>query len=232
MIRKHSLATRVAVGALALGSVLTLGACGTAGVVTPAPTATPSVTTILQKASAATYQDATFTMNISGSAQGETVTATGNGEETTSPKRVQLTLNLSVAGINATETVLEDVATNTTYTKGLGTNPTKWTKTSAGTSLTGVGDPTQLVDFSKLANSKLAGSTTKNGQTVWHITGTETNNGATGNVDAYIRQSDYLPAEVDFAITGSTAASVSLAFTKYNSGVTIALPPASEVVAG
>lgn len=234
MTLKHSLAARCAVGALALSSVFTLGACGIPTAVNATPTATPNVTTIVQKTSTAitSIKDATYNLKMNLSTDGSSIDATGNGTMTTSPKRLQMTLNLTLSGISATETLIEDDATGTTYTQGPGVPAGKWQKTSSGASLTGAADPTQISDLSSLANAKLAGTTTKNGQTVWHITGTETQDGATANVDAYIRQADYLPAEVDMTTTGTLAMTITMDFTKYNSGVTITLPPASAVVAG
>lgn len=235
MTRKQHRAGRGALGALALGSVLALGACGTGTNIGGAtPTETPNVTTILQHAQTAKYKDAAFTMSMNGSASGETVTDNVSGEETTSPKRLHLSISLTTSVQTVSYTIIDDIATNTSYTQTNlpGVDATTWTKESLGSGLASVTDPTQLVDFSELTGAKLAGTTTKNGVAVWHITGSETNAGTTGTVDAYIRQSDNLPAEVDFKTSGATATALTLSFTQYNTGLIISLPPASQISNG
>lgn len=237
MFKTRRVAARWAtVGALALGSALALGACGSGGAfLLTGASATPTLSTILQKAQKATYKDTTFTMDLKATTSGQAFTGKGNGEETTTPKRVKFILTLSAGGLSLDTTTIYDNASGASYTqiKGLpGTNPNTWSKSSSGASIVDIASPNALVDFSKVQNAKLVGTTTKNGVAVWHVSGNYTQGTTAANIDAYIRESDYLPAEEVVSSTGSTASDITIDFTKYNSGITIDLPPASSVTGG
>jgi hypothetical protein len=113
------------------------------------------------------------------------------------------------------------------------------------------------IDYSKLKNAKLIGSETINNVPVWHVQANEDldqtlsslGGGATGptgstagsgstmtaKVDYYFRQDNYRPVKVVIASNdslstlGSMTMNGEMDFTSFNTGISIALPPASEV---
>jgi hypothetical protein len=115
-------------------------------------------------------------------------------------------------------------------------------------------DTSMYMDYSKLKNATLVGSETLNGVAVWHLRakedvnqslsglgGTSTNSSASNSIglnataDYYFRQDNYRPVKVVIAGTdslpglGTMTLNTEMNFTSYNTGISITLPPPSEV---
>lgn len=162
-------------------------------------------------------------------------------------------------GFNLTDTVIVDYATQTGYIKMSGAGfpgatSGKWYKMPFA-SVGGLGaDTSMYLDYSKLKNAKLIGSETINGVPVWHLRAQENLNQAvpgsavgagssagsndvsgTATLDYYFRQDNYRPVKIVMASTdtmsglGTATMSGEMDFTAFNTGISIALPPASEV---
>lgn len=130
----------------------------------------------------------------------------------------------------------------------------KW-YTMSFASLGGLGADTSLyMDYSKLKDAKLIGSETINGVAVWHLRANEdmsqavpgasgaTSSSAasdsvsgTATLDYYFRQDNYRPVKVllessdTMSGLGTITTNGEMDFTAFNTGVTIALPPATDV---
>ena len=122
-------------------------------------------------------------------------------------------------------------------------------------SLGGLGaDTSMYIDYSKLKDATLIGAETINGVAVWHLRAKEdmsqavpgsaavaTSSSAsdsvsgTATLDYYFRQDNYRPVKILLASSdtisglGTITTSGAMNFTTFNTGVSIALPPASEV---
>jgi hypothetical protein len=240
LARGRRLATWLA-PALLMGT-LTLAACGSSSTGTGGTGGnTPDAATILQKAKAVQINDETYTMSLSTTAAGQTNTLTVNGESTKNPQREQLDMTVSANGTNASYTLLEDTAGKADYVKfsnagSLGLPTGKWIKmptTSAQTLASGVDT---LLNYSEVANPKLVGSEQLGGVAVWHLQATETltatptaGASGTGTADLYFRQDNYYPVKVTAKTAGTDAANATITWTAINSGITIAVPAASDV---
>jgi hypothetical protein len=235
MIRRK--ANWVVVGLLTLVGTLALSACGVSGLGAAQPT--PDAKTILANVGKIQYKDIEFKMTLSGSSAGTGVSGDGTGVITMSPKRAKITFNLTSGGQQIAFDTIEDIDGNTVYFKfssalfpGLPTD--KWIKADAGgtlSSLTNAFDTSQLTNFNQISNATLKGSETVDGVLVWHLTGTESSNGTTANADLYIRQDNNHPYKIVAHAAGSTSADVTITFTGINTGATVDLPPADQVVA-
>lgn len=234
---------RLTVGALLMMGVLALSACGIGGSGKASPTATPSAAQIVAKVKALQFKDATFTMTLNFTTSGQTINGTGSGKITKSPDRsdIQFAFPLSVAGSSFNVQLEEITDGTTTYTKidstpaipGFSTNG-MWTKGSTSSSSTNpFGSTSQFGDFTNtLTNATLVGTDSVNGVAVYHLKGTDTSSSSGGTVDVYVRKDNYQPVKADFTETGSTPGTFSLVFTGWNTGASIALPPADQVTSG
>jgi hypothetical protein len=228
----------VASGLLVLGALAVSG-CAAGGLGLAQPTATPDAKTILANVQKIQYKDIEFKLTLAGSASGSSATGDANGVITTSPKRAKISFNLTSSGQQVAFDSIEDIDGNTLYVKFSGTVipglPTdKWIKADANgafSSLTSAFDPNQLTNFNNMTNVKLKGSETVDGVAVWHLTGTQTNSGNTANVDLFVRQDNYYPYKAIIHATGSTGSGdVTITFTGINTGATVELPPADQVM--
>ena len=203
------------------------------------PTATPSAAQILAKVQAFNYTDASFTMSLNFTDQGQTITGTGSGKITKNPSRADIQFAFPITSQGTTYNVQIEVIVdgNTTYTMisgipGVATDG-KWVEsaTSANSGLTPF-DPSQVTNLGGgLSNATLVGSETLDGVAVWHLKGTDTSSSG-GSVDIYVRQDDYQPVKADFTETGAIGGSLSVVFTGFNTGITISTPPANQVTQG
>lgn len=248
--------TRWLFAAMFLG-MFALAGCGVSGV--GGATATPDAATILQRAQAASGQirDATFTMKLDTSSLGTPFSGTGNGKVTTSPKRADIAFNFTVSGQQVNLEIITDAATSTGYLKFSGLSvpgfpADKWKQVPLGTAANLGADPSQFTDFGKLKNPTLVGVEQLNGTAVYHLkatlnasdlgtatagtpTGSAVATAAAGNsftYDLYFRQDNYQPVRIAFQSSGAAAVSAQVDFTAINSGATIDLPPADQVVGG
>jgi hypothetical protein len=166
-------------------------------------------------------------------------------------------MNIPGAATNLSDTVIVDYASQTLYMKMSGSplgSSGQWYKMSLA-ALSGLGGDTSLyMDYSKLKDAKLIGSETINGVAVWHLrakeqvnsmlpssSGVSAGSGGGQAVDVnatsdyYFRQDNYRPVKVVIAATETSAAFSAatvkgeMDFTAFNTGVSIALPKASEV---
>ncbi len=236
--------------ALACASMLIVAACGSS---TGNPSQLkqvphPTVQSILTSAQAAHFKDAeyTVTLTISGSSGGQnvSVTGTGNGKATSNPQRSDVTINVSVAGVSLNEEVITDGSN--VYTKTTGA--TKWTKTTATSTdpTSSLTNPTSLFGPSSLQGASLVGVETVNGVSSYHLHGTvpastlgSAAGSGTGDLtsDVWFRTDNYYPVKLVITSTGSTSGSsagtysvsIIINFTSWDTGVTIQVPPASQV---
>ena len=234
-------ATWMVGGLLVLVGTLALSACGISGLgAAPKPTPTPDARTILANAGKVEYNDLEFKMTIASSATGASaVSGDGSGVITKSPKRAKITFNLTSSGQQIAFDTIEDFDGNAVYIKfstalipGIPTD--KWIKASAGgmlSSLTSAFDTSQITDFSRVSNATLKGAETVDGNQVWHLTGTESSSGSSATVDLYIRQDNNYPYKLVAHTAGTNATDVTVTFTGINTGATVDLPPADQVVA-
>ncbi|HEX6544062.1 MAG TPA: LppX_LprAFG lipoprotein [Ktedonobacterales bacterium] len=215
--------------ATALFAVAGCGVPGGPGATKPKPTATPSAQQILTNAKNAHLTDETFTLTLQGAASGTQVKVDGTGKATENPARVSMSLSTEVNGTTISLDEIVDGASNTAYTRitappQLATKT--WTKTSTSSSPISGSDLQANSQLAKLANVKLVGSEQVNGVATWHIQGTVDDSSLGGNatVDAYVRQSDYLPVKITVHSTGDTALDLTIVYTAINTGIKIDLP--------
>lgn len=228
---------------LLLAGMLGLAACGVASSPGATTTPTPTAAQILQSASNVSIKDMAFTFTLTMTASGQTTNASGSAELTKTPSRVEMSISVPVSGTPISFMFIADAATNISYAKfgpnSLGLPTTVWYKISIGSalgSLTSLGNlASSYANYSSLTNTTLVGSDTINGVAVWHIHGTDTSGATptagttpTGSttVDVYFRKDNYYPVQA--TITGG-GLNMTITFTGINTGLTIALPPASEV---
>jgi len=223
-------------GASLVLCLLTTAACGS--------TLTKPLTAdqIAQKANQANLKDAAFTMNLTVGASGVSLNFTGNGKFTQSPARSQVILQGNLLG---TETTVDDItADGYDYVK---TSPaTKYSKTTAGTDSTfGVGGGA-VNGIGNLKNPTLVGIETVDGYQTYHLHGTSAAptpepNASTpaspANEDLWVKTQNFYPVKVTLTENSTTAgqsttANITLTFTSWNTGLTVAVPPPSEVTNG
>ena len=211
----------------------------------------PSAATILQDAvmvQKTQVKDVEFSMNMSMTGSGTTLTDDIKGTSTASPKRELVTSNLTTAGVQLSDIVIIDAATSTIYSKFSssslpGIPSGKWIKMSLGSSLDPLSiDPSQFSNLSQFKGATMKGAETLDGVPVWHLQSTTTMDGLTDRADIYIRQANNqlyeMVAQVTGSLTGtptatttgSTTGTVTFKVTGENTGATIKLPPASEVI--
>lgn len=200
----------------------------------------PSLQTILDKFKHPGFTDASCTIETHTAARtvdGVAIPASslsGECETTTNPDRNHTIIHFTTStGTKHTVEGITDTATSISYTKSSidgGPVPTKWTKTSLS-ELEGASS-SPFLSLDSMKNPTLVGADTINGVAVWHVRGQADLPSASGlkeNLDCYLRQDNQYPLEIKGTITGSMQSTTTLLFTKYNSGITIALPPADQV---
>jgi hypothetical protein len=131
---------------------------------------------------------------------------------------------------------------------------TRWTKSSLTSGGASPIDVNSLTDYGTLQNAKTIGAETIDGVAVWNVQGTApaatptpakatatptktpkatATAAATASptaaaepttVDVYLRQDNSYPVKATVQMAGSTPGTVTLTFTKFNSGVSITLP--------
>lgn len=188
-----------------------LAACGGPGA-TPGP---PSPKDILAKPSHANLKDAHFNVTGKFAGQGVSVDLTGDGELVyQSPGAGRFKFQTSVAGQTVSFEEISINGKDYTFTQpGNG----KWTSKA---STSGLG-PTS---FDGSSEFKYVGEESLPNGKAWHVKAKDKD----GNLfEGWIRESDGYPLK--YMITQDTNA-LTLTFDKYNTGVAISAPPASQVV--
>jgi hypothetical protein len=242
MTLQHKALVRLGGMLLAMGA-LALAGCGITPIASrsTAPTIAPTTgATILEAAVRAQQtqtKDVEFSMNTDLTTSGTTISGQLTGTETSSPKRVDVVItNFTVAGLQFAGEIITDAATRSIYVKFTSSNipeipEGQWIKSSAGSSFNPLPiDPVQFSDLSQLKGVTLKGSETVDGIAVWHLQTTKTISGATTQVNIYTRQDNNQLYKVVANATGTSSGSVTLKITGVNTGVTIGLPPADQVV--
>jgi len=233
----------LAMGALALAGCSSTGVAGGPAIGGQAGTATvtPNAASILEDAAnvqKTQTKDVEFSMNINLTARDLTISGDLKGKETSSPQRLDVVItNFKTAGMQFSGEIITDAATHTTYTKFTGTS--SFPQIPAGSCIKSSGgfffnplliNPTQFSDLSQMKDVTLKGSETLDGISVWHFQATKTFSGTTSKADIYIRQDNKQLYEIVSNATGTSSGSVTFKVTGVNTGATISLPPASQVV--
>lgn len=192
-----------------------LAACGT-------PDGPPSAQEILAKPNSANLRDAHFVLVGTLTNNGSTVDISGDGQVVyrSAPPAGQFRFHSTVAGRLV---VFEDIYINgTDYGLTLPGNG-KWTARPAAGGL-GPGS------FSGASDFKYDGEEDLPLGRAWHAQAKDKGGNA---FEAWIRESDGFPLRYQLSATNTKAGtSMTLTFDTYNTGVTIAAPPASQVVQG
>jgi outer membrane lipoprotein-sorting protein len=175
----------------------------------------PSPKDILAKPEHANLRDAHFTVSGRFIEQGISLDVTGEGAVVyKTPGAARFKLETTVAG---RKVIFENVAVNgkdfTRTTPGSG----KWTTVSSGSSL-------GPKSFAGASDYKYVGEETVPAGKAWHVSAKDKD----GNpFDAWVRQGDGYPLK--YRITQQKNA-LTFTFDKYNTGLAISPPPATEVV--
>ncbi len=187
------------------------------------------------------------------SADGSTFTfqAAVTGTLTTAPRRAELALLVGQEQGVALQ-IITDAATQTGYVRlpalaPVGLGPNWWIHVPLDGLATYL-DPSLFTNFEQLSQPTLVGAETIRGIAVYHLHGAQQLASGIGSTteDFYVRQEGAYPVRVGIhgAVTVPTPASdttgaggrpaasvqVTIDFTSVNSGLTIALPPSSQVV--
>ena len=237
-------------------SVLFLAACGgTAGgtsggtaIVTKPVTATQILANAGKHSS---LKDATFDMTITYSSGSPSIGPfTASGKMTLNPPRSDTILSGSVLGQPFTdETIMDgyDMYSKTTGSTIGSTSGDKWVKTTThNISAGGIADPSLLTTFANLQNVTLVGTETINGHQAYHLKGTFASAPTPGTSDAgtntsqgdlWLMTDSYYPLKniVTSTVTrGATTATMTLVttFKTWNTGITISVPPPSDLTTG
>jgi hypothetical protein len=243
---------------LVLCGTLSLTACDASGTTTgsngignSSSSSSPltSASAILSKAQSASYKDASLTYSNTSKSSGGggadvNTQLTGPGELTHNPSRSHLTLTGS---INNQTVAIESITDGSTlYTKSsysIFKSDGFWhqTKVDAGSSAVNLDK-----EYAEIQNPKLVGTETVNGYSAYHITGTPAPNHAvestvtqSGTEDIWIRTDNFYPLKFSGKSTSTDSSdgttdtsSISVVFNKWDSGISIALPPPSQIKSG
>lgn len=202
--------TRIAAAIVAAGLLAGCGGLGT-------PLGPPSAQDVLAKPSHSNLKDAHFKVTGKFVNQGVSVDLTGDGELVyKSPGAGRFKFQTSVAGQTVSFEEISIGGTDYTFTQpGNG----KWT---SKVSTSGLG-PTS---FNGASDFKYVGEESLSSGKAWHAKAKDKD----GNLfEGWIRESDGYPLK--YVITQDSNA-LTLTFDKYNSGVTVSPPPASQVLQG
>jgi hypothetical protein len=209
---------------------------------------------ILTKAEAANLQDTTFTIagtvGASFGGAGISTPLDGNGELTRNPQRLHLTLSAQIVTSLNVE-IVEDGTTYYVKSAQLNSSSDKpWTKTDSANGLDGIAF-TQFLDYRYIQHPVYIGDESISGHDTYHIradltsqiagtVATATPAGTSANVteDLWFIKSNYLPIKITLHAGGDTGSSTTaisakvdetFTFTKWNTGLTIAVPPPDQV---
>ncbi len=217
-------------------SVLATAACGA--------TSTKPLTAaeIAQKTTQSDLKDTAFKLTASISASGLNIVFTGNGKFTKSPPRAELILHTSLLG--TTVTIDDITAGGYDYTKTTPSKTTKYVKTKSNSS-SGLGvSGGSFTDFGSIGNPTLVGTETVDGYQTYHLRGTPTtatptagSSSTPGTEDLWVKTDNFYPVKAMLtqtsSVSGQTASeNLTITFTSWNTGLTINVPPANDVVNG
>lgn len=197
---------------LAVAGAVLVASCGPG-----TPAGPPSPKDILAKPNHSGLKDGHFLVTGKFTNQNQTISVNGDGEIVyTPPGAGRFTFNSSVAGQPIT---FQDISINgkeyTFSTPGNG----KW---SSQTSTSPLGP----ASFTGTSAWKYIGEENLSQGKSWHASAKDKDG---NNFEGWIRESDGYPVKYTLIQSGN---SLTLVFDKYNSGVMISPPPASQVVQG
>jgi hypothetical protein len=180
---------------------------------------------LLARAQSIAPHDALFAITLtitSGGAGASPLKETGTGRLTTSPYRQDITLSGSVDGVPVTIEAL--AAGQLLYTRAPGA-PT-WQAVPA--------DATSRFLTYGLAAPQLIGREKVVGVATWHVRGVLTPAAPQDIEDLWLRTDNDFPQKVELHATSasSTTVAATLTFTRWNTGVTITVPPAGAITTG
>jgi hypothetical protein len=187
-------------------------ACGV-----PTPAAPPSAQEVLAKPQKSDLKDAHFNVTGKITDNGATVELVGDGALVYKPKlegRFKFTTNVGGQSVTVQEISLD----GTNY--GLTPASPKWVATKSTSGI----DPSA---FAGASDQKYVGEENLPQGKAWHATAKDKDGNA---FDAYIRERDGYP--IKYVETQSGGQNITLTFDKYNSGETIAAPPADQIQQG
>jgi hypothetical protein len=187
-------------------------ACGV-----PTPAAPPSAQEVLAKPQKSDLKDAHFNVTGKITDNGATVELVGDGALVYKPKlegRFKFTTNVGGQSVTVQEISLD----GTNY--GLTPASPKWVATKSTSGI----DPSA---FAGASDQKYVGEENLPQGKAWHATAKDKDGNA---FDAYIRERDGYP--IKYIETQSGGQNITLTFDKYNSGETIAAPPADQIQQG
>jgi hypothetical protein len=218
--------------------------------IAPSPTNTlVPITTgqqVIERSQTAHLLDATFTLSWIINSTSTFVKnvppifGSGNGKLTTHPRRDEIFDQQSISGETSVyeEETIDDYATQTAYLwDGFpGEQPnSNWIKTEDNARM--FSPPGAALIYLHLKAATLVGAEQVNGTEVWHVRGTlvdRFNTGViyeTGVIDAYLRQDTYLPFKMQIHVTSpDTSEDYTYLYTALNSGISISLPRANEII--
>jgi hypothetical protein len=189
----------------------------TAGCGVPTPAAPPSAKEVLAKPQQSSLKDAHFNVTGKVTDNGATVELVGDGALVYKPKlagRFKFTTNVG----GQTVAILEISVDGTNY--GMTPASPKWVATKSTSGI----DPNA---FAGASDEKYVGEENLAQGKAWHATAKDKDGNA---FDAYIREKDGYP--IKYVETQAGGQNITLTFDKYNTGETIAAPPADQVQQG
>ena len=227
-------------------SVLFMAACGGVNIAKPL---TPAQI-LANSQNPSSLKDTTFDMTINVGIGANSIAFTGGGKITRNPNRSDVNFSGSLLGQTFADEIITDG--NDSYSKSTpSTTGDKWLKTTGGASGTsGLGvDPSSLTSFGNLKNVTLVGTETINGHQAYHlkgtvlsgtptpVTGTPTASTDTNQEDLWVLTDNFYPLKVNVVssttVAGTaTTSTVVITFKTWNTGITISVPPPSDVTTG
>lgn len=207
-----------------LTALLTLTACGGAS--------GPSADDILAHTQKLQITDMTMDMTVNSIYKGNLATGSGEMKFLVDPARSDAILTLKVAGTTAIVEELDDISAAVVYARPVnasGATSNIWTKLSVSDNSLSYA---QILAFDNLSDTQLVGTETQQGTAVWHIRGDIIGKSITSTGDVYIRKDTYYPVKAIITDSGATPATTTLVYKAFNTGISITVPPSSQVQDG
>jgi hypothetical protein len=177
---------------------------------------TPTAKEVLAKPQQSGLKDAHFKVTGTIADNGVTLNLVGDGALVYKPKLAgRFKFQTDVGGQTVT---VQEISVNG-FNYGLPPGATKWTATKSESGI----DPSA---FSGASDQKYIGEENMSQGKVWHAQAKDKDGNA---FDAYIRESDGYP--IKYVETQTGGQNITLSFDKYNTGETVAAPPADQIEA-
>ncbi|HEX5157810.1 MAG TPA: hypothetical protein VFW17_11390 [Ktedonobacterales bacterium] len=209
---------------LILAALLALAACGSSS--------GPSADDILGHTQKLQITDMTMDMTVNSTYKGNPAKVSGEMKFLVDPARSDAVLTLTVAGTTANVEEIDDISAAVVYARSVnasGATSDTWTKLSVSDNSLSYA---QILAFDNLSNTQLIGAETQQGIAVWHIRGDIIGKSITSTGDVYIRKDTYYPVKAVITDSGATPATTTLMYKAFNTGISITVPPSSQVQGG